>query len=656
MPRSASMATSPVFDTLSSPPSCNQEDPFLGFVEYARSTLASTSGDGSNELSDTPNGGDQPPWCWAVSRILKTCRAYPSGVTAAILLSDLFQAWIEQRKYLSSKRKPEVLDLLEKRQRRARLPNTVTIDSIYEKKFISPSSVIEAVIIDEFLLPGTNIYMLSLGDLWSSCTIDLYLHRRYYDYVGPNGILKKGREIFLTGCSLRTATEGSGKARLLPTEYIIILLDEDEDEDAMLLGAQFCTYSFSSISPSDVKSGTCYSFYARIESIESLENLGNIQRKEITLIDNEGWKMKFLLWGEQVLLANLFSVGSMLALDTPFISNYLTNGREESEELCLEYGSATQIYLVPVIQQEEQVVLSSTQMRTQETKSSQVSLPRDSHGAIDFSKYPFQMYVIDLRDKMSGVSLYGMVASICKQRTNVSKTIYHLGIEDESGSIIVKLHFVECWSLARVGVGHRVYISSLTCSINSQRLEVSWFEREPGSSFVNLSCLPALLNSSCLHKLSHLSDISDQTDRTHICHVHLDQIEQFSIQAVLCHSSCSEPVNQRADGLYHCTFCECDCDCDKCICSFELHIYVSDESGKVFAWCTGQTASELLQISPDEFLALPEDERAMYLYTLQEESFMVAMVYCKRTGDGHSNTSNGSHFPDWEITQAQRFE
>lgn len=44
--------------------------------------------------------------------------------------------------------------------------------------------------------------------------------------MGPNGILKKGREILLTGCSLSTATEGSGKARLLPTEYIVILLDE----------------------------------------------------------------------------------------------------------------------------------------------------------------------------------------------------------------------------------------------------------------------------------------------------------------------------------------------------------------------------------------------------------------------------------------------
>jgi Cell division control protein 24, OB domain 3 len=91
-----------------------------------------------------------------------------------------------------------------------------------------------------------------------------------------------------------------------------------------------------------------------------------------------------------------------------------------------------------------------------------------------------------------------------------------------------------------------------------------------------------------------------------ICYVHLDQIEHLSIQAVLCHSSCSESVNQIADDIYHCTFCECDCDYDKCICSFQLCMSVTDESGKVFAWCISQTASELLQISPEEFLALPE--------------------------------------------------
>lgn len=47
----------------------------------------------------------------------------------------------------------------------------------------------------------------------------------------------------------------------------------------------------------------------RIESIGSLEfygKSGSLQRKQITLVDDDGVKLKFLLWGEQVLLANLF--------------------------------------------------------------------------------------------------------------------------------------------------------------------------------------------------------------------------------------------------------------------------------------------------------------------------------------------------------------
>lgn len=43
---------------------------------------------------------------------------------------------------------------LKKRHRRARLPNTVTIDSIYEKNFLSPSSILEAFVVDTFVLPG----------------------------------------------------------------------------------------------------------------------------------------------------------------------------------------------------------------------------------------------------------------------------------------------------------------------------------------------------------------------------------------------------------------------------------------------------------------------------------------------------------------------
>lgn len=47
-------------------------------------------------------------------------------------------------------------------------------------------------------------------------------------------------------------------------------------------------------------------------------------------------------------------------------------------------------------------------------------------------------------------------------------------------------------------------------------LELSWFEKDTGASFINLSCLPALVNSSCLHKLSRLSDLSSRRSSMHV--------------------------------------------------------------------------------------------------------------------------------------------
>lgn len=62
-------------------------DPFLKFVEYARSELLSLEGDANGDGDGSTGLG----WSWTVSRILKTCIAYSSGVTPAILLSELSQ-------------------------------------------------------------------------------------------------------------------------------------------------------------------------------------------------------------------------------------------------------------------------------------------------------------------------------------------------------------------------------------------------------------------------------------------------------------------------------------------------------------------------------------------------------------------------------------
>nr|DAD38277.1 TPA_asm: hypothetical protein HUJ06_008918 [Nelumbo nucifera] len=623
-----------------------EDDTFLGFVDYARMALLPEErlDSGVNE-----EDSDGPSWSWVISRILKTCITYSSGVTPAILLSDLFQAWNEQLRTGASKRRPECVMHLKKKHKRTRLPNTVTIDSIYEKKFLSTNSILEVVIVDVFLLPGTNIYMLSLGDVWSSNTIDLYLHR----------------------CCLRTATEGSGFPRLLPTEYLVILLDEDQDEDAMLLGAQFCSDSFSSISLDAVRIGVSYSFYARIESIGSLEiqgKFGRLQRKKIMLVDNDGVKLKFLLWGEQVIVANLFSVGSMLALDRPFIASAVDSAIETNEQFCLEYGSATQLYLVPFIQREEQVCLASTQNRcqgsrlinafgqSQHSKVSQVMLPCDSQGSIDFRNYPYRPFVIDLCDKMTGISLYGVVRDIFRERST-AENVFSLIIEDTTGTVLAKLCFVRSWSMGRLSLGHTIYISGLTCSMTKEKLlEASWFEKDVGASIVNLSCLPALLNSSCLHKLSYLSDLSSETTITHICCVQLNQIEHCHVSTRFLHAPCGHFVNESADAFMECYFCNFICD-SEVVRTFHLKITIADESAKIFAWCMGQTAAELLQISPDEFYELPEEEQAMYPSSLENERFRVAIVNCKRQGYGLAGgLDQENDSVAWEITWASKCE
>ncbi|KAH0462386.1 hypothetical protein IEQ34_009961 [Dendrobium chrysotoxum] len=600
-----------------------EEDAFLGFVAYARSMLFPD--EGMLEDRGCAEVFHGPSWSWLVSRIFKTCIAYPSGVTSGILLSDLFQAWCEQRRFLTSKKNMEWMIPLKRRRRRRRLPNTVTIDSIFEKNFLSPTSCLEAVPQNPyfFLSLTYTLHTFSISNreckhvenakqLTKICTCHMTRHKHihaqfggplellYYHLVeSDSGILKKGREILLTGCSLRPAMEGSGHHRLLPTEYLVILLDEDQDEDAMLLGARFCTDSFSCISHDTVKDDAAFSLFAR-QSIGSLEvqgALGSLQRKQIILIDNDGVKINFLLWGEQVILANLFSIGCMLALDTPFIASAPANGGM-SEEICLEYGSITQLYLVPFVQHEEQVHLSSTQARYQGSKSSctqnqsqskgsQVILPLNPQGSIDFSSYPFRIQQDQLLQ---------------------------------------------------------------SCTLSDH---VSWFEKDSESTFVNLSSLPALLNSSCLHRLSCLSDIHKRINSTNICSVHLSLIELHHIRPVLSHTVCGHPVCETCDGVVQCSFCHLTCEGELMRC-FHLEITVADGSSSVFTWSTGQTASELLQISPDEFYELPEDEQAMYLYTLKNERFMIAIVHSLQKPDRCFVSSIKEDYPIWEITRAQK--
>jgi len=59
------------------------------------------------------------------------------------------------------------------------------------------------------------------------------------------------------------------------------------------------------------------------------------------------------------------------------------------------------------------------------------------------------------------------------------------------------------------------------------------------------------------------------------------------------------------DGSVKCCFCRTISDATL-VRTFHLKITLAGEGAKILAWCTGQTAMDLLQIAPEEFYELPE--------------------------------------------------
>lgn len=92
-----------------------------------------------------------------------------------------------------------------------------------------------------------------------------------------------------------------------------------------------------------------------------------------------------------------------------------------------------------------------------------------------------------------------------------------------------------------------------------------------------------------------------------ICKVWIDQVDLCYIDTRHSHVHCGQFLRKNPDGLLECGFCH-DISVPLCevVSAFYLRTTLTDERAKVVAWCTGQTAMELLQISPDEFNNLSE--------------------------------------------------
>ncbi|KAG6765738.1 hypothetical protein POTOM_029794 [Populus tomentosa] len=111
----------------------NQEDRFLAFIDHARSVLSSVE---DEEIYD-PNGNGS-------------------------------ERGSEQRRSGLSKNRQEIMNRLKRKHRRRKLAKTAIVDSVFEKNFLSLNSVLEAVIVNAFVIPDNMIasYYKLLAQMW----------------------------------------------------------------------------------------------------------------------------------------------------------------------------------------------------------------------------------------------------------------------------------------------------------------------------------------------------------------------------------------------------------------------------------------------------------------------------------------------------------
>jgi len=289
---------------------------------------------------------------------------------------------------------------------------------------------------------------------------------------------------------------------------------------------------------------------------------------------------------------------------------------------------------------------AKTKIRMEGSGNVKDMLQRDAYGAIDFSRYPIRTYVRDLCGDVVGVSLFGTVNSVAR----ASETTFCLEIEDVTG--VAKI-YIKDWSLGRVGIDHMVYISGVIHSLyDGSNAQIWWHADHSGSMFVNLSLLPALLNSKYLHDVTYLSEVKRSQIGAHICCV-LVSIIYDSLELKLVHRDCGTIVNERPDALY-CPFCQVTCD-NRCMYSFQFCVNIEDTKRKGYCvGCAGPAAEEIFQISPARYMELSKDGIKKHVVSCNGSWFMVALApsyyYIPYLPD-----EEDYRLTPFEITAAQKF-
>ena len=154
------------------------------------------------------------PWGWFFTKLATLLTRYPTGVTKAIMFSELECSW---RK-------------IEKLQSKGGMNSADSLRSIVLSKHLSPQAVFHVSFKEVKTVEGTHtrIAVVEECNVESSFTMEMYLHKKLYAEVDE--IMANDFKLRFTGCRLLHGRR-TKLSRLLPSESFVVLVNAEAAEN-----------------------------------------------------------------------------------------------------------------------------------------------------------------------------------------------------------------------------------------------------------------------------------------------------------------------------------------------------------------------------------------------------------------------------------------
>ncbi|XP_028402868.1 uncharacterized protein LOC114525665 [Dendronephthya gigantea] len=547
------------------------------------------------------------PWGWFFTKLVTLLSRYPTGVTKAIMLSELECSW---RK-------------IEKLQAKGGMNSADSLRSIVLSRHLSPQAVFEVFLKEVKNVEATQTRVAVLMEHETSSehsfTMEMYLHQKLYGEVEQ--IMANGYKLRFTGCRLFDGRRNKS-LKLLPSESFVVLVNDGaihnfttlEGLDEMI-DSQYIN-SIIKVKVSEIS----------MKKSIHCQNGHTANRITVLVSDDIGIQAKLNLWEEYLVMAKLFEAGDTLFMKQCFLLP------DKSECFTLEFGPETIIFCQPLTHEQE--ILPS-----QRDGSKVFYVSKDNRGMLDFSMYPERLSISEINQNMSNITLTGQVVSVgvrkLLRREGVDMVQYELGIKDESG--ICKVVVVEPYKVgAMVYCGQFVHMKNLQVSGEYSIGVVLDLNTDNGGLW-NLSSLQGWLATSPLCTISSLASL-DLDGSPFVLKGMISDIQprDGKKQVVRIHCSCQGQVDHNPDGQSICDNCQTKgmaeisrdnkaiqlFNLDGFWCwQYNLCITIMDfEHRQVQATITNDVGEKLLQLTPSQLLALGGDgQRRVFECTLGQE-------------------------------------